>query len=190
MCVSIYYDMISNAADYFKLFPGLEKRMSLENKLVLFAQAVGVDIGELITTRGNLTALTTVQKTSLVAAINEVQAGLKSVDLTALINDAAGAGVVDKTWSADKIVSALSNLKSEIIAGAPEAYDTLQEIAAYLAANDGSLNALLTAINNRVRFDAAQVLTPAQKLQACQNIGVGDPEVDLVAAYTQARTQV
>ena len=164
--------------------------MSLETKLVAFAQAVGVDIGELITTRGNLTALTTTQKTSLVAAINEVQAGLKSVDLTAIINDAAGAGVVDKTWSADKITTALSTLKSEIIAGAPAAYDTLQEIAAYLAANDGTLNALLTSINNRVRFDAAQALTVEQKLQACENIGVGNPEVDLVAAYVDAKTAV
>lgn len=161
--------------------------MSLETKLVAFAKAVGVDIGELIKSRGNLANLTTTEKTSLVAAINELKAGLNSVDLTALINDAAGAGVVDKTWSADKITSALSTLKSEIIAGAPAAYDTLKEIADYLAANDGTLNALLTAINNRVRYDAAQDLTDEQKLQACTNIGVGNPEVDLVAAYTSAK---
>ena len=185
--VNIYYDMISNVAGYSKLFPGLEKRMSLETKLVAFAQAVGEDIGELISTRGKMAALTTTQKTSLVAAINELKAGLNSVDPTALINDAAGAGVVDKTWSADKITTALSTLKSEIIAGAPEAYDTLQEIADYLAANDGALNALLTSINNRVRFDAAQALTVEQKLTACTNIGVGNPEVNLVAAYADAR---
>ena len=162
--------------------------MSLETKLVAFAQAVGVDIGELIETRGDLAALTTTQKTSLVAAINELKAGLGSIDLTAIINDAAGVGVVDKTWSADKIVSALDALKTEILDGAPEAFNTLKEIADYLAANDGTLEALLTAINNRVRFDAAQTLTTEQKLTACTNIGVGNPEVDLVAAYTTAKT--
>ena len=112
--------------------------MSLETKLVAFAQAVGVDIGELIETRGDLATLTTVQKTSLVAAINELKAGLGSIGLTAIINDAAGVGVVDKTWSADKIGSALDALKTEI--------DGLYE-----------------------------------------NIGVGNPEVDLVAAYTTAK---
>lgn len=161
--------------------------MSLENKLLAFAQAVGVDIGELVKTRGDLTTLTTTQKGNLVAAINELQAGLGSIDLTAIIQDTAGAGVTNKTWSADKIVSALVALKGEILDGAPEAYDTLKEISQYLAANDSQINALLTAIGNRVRYDAAQTLTAEQQKQACDNIGVGDPEVDLVAAYTAAK---
>lgn len=161
--------------------------MSLESKLVAFAQAVGVDIGELLATRGDLTALTTTAKNNLVAAINELQTGLASVDLTALIDDTAVAGDTDSTWSADKIVSSLAALKSEIVNGAPEAYDTLLEISNYLTANNDQITAILTAIGNRVRFDAAQTLTTEQKLQACTNIGVGDPEVDLVAAYTTAR---
>lgn len=162
--------------------------MSLETKLVAFAQAVGVDIGELITSRGDLATLTTTQKGNLVAAINELKAGLGSIDLTAIINDAAGAGVTDKTWSADKIISSLNQLKADIVNGAPAAYDTLKEISDYLAANDSALDSLLTAINNRVRYDAAQTLTTEQKLTACTNIGVGNPEVDLVAAYVAAKT--
>jgi len=162
--------------------------MSLETKLVAFAQAVGVDIGELITSRGDLATLTTTAKTNLVAAINELNAGLSSVDLTALINDAAGAGVVNKTWSADKIISSLNQLKSDIIDGAPAAYDTLKEISDYLTANNSALDSLLTAINNRVRYDAAQTLTTEQQLTACTNIGIGNPEVDLVAAYVTAKT--
>ena len=38
-----------------------------------------------------------------------------------------------------------------------------------------------------VRFDAAQTLTPQEKLQACQNLGVGNPDADLVAAYNAAK---
>lgn len=161
--------------------------MSLETRLSAFAQAVGVDIGALLKSRGNLADLTTTQKTNLVAAINELKAALGTIDLTAIISDTAGAAVVDKTWSAAKITAALAALKAQILDGAPEAFDTLKEIADYLSANDGALAGLLTAINNRVRFDAAQDLTAEQKLQACVNIGVGDPEVDLVLAYTTSR---
>lgn len=161
--------------------------MSLEAKLLAFAQAVGVDIGELVTSRGDLSQLTTTQKGNLVAAINELKAGLSSIDLTAIIDDAALAGVTDKTWSADKIISALDQVKTDIIAGAPAAYDTLLEISQYLAANNDQITSILEAIGKRVRYDAAQTLTTAEKKQACDNIGVGDPEVDLVAAYVLAK---
>lgn len=161
--------------------------MTLEARLSAFAAAVGVDIGTLLKTRGDLGALTTTEKATLVGAINELKAGLNSIDLTGIISDTSGAGVTDKTWSADKIISALNTLKGEIIDGAPAAYNTLKEIATYLTANDGQLAALLEAIGNRVRFDAAQTLTAAQQLQACENIGVGNPDADLVAAYTTAR---
>ena len=159
--------------------------MSLEAKLVAFAQAVGVDIGELITTRGDLTTLTTAQKGSLVAAINSLQAGLSSIDLTALISDTSTA--TDKTWSASKIIAALAQVKSDIIDGAPAAYDTLKEISDYLAANTTAVDGILTAIGNRVRYDAAQTLDATQQLTACTNIGIGNPEVDLVAAYVTAK---
>lgn len=161
--------------------------MSLENRLVAFAQAVGVDIGALIKSRGNLANLTTTEKTNLVGAINELKAGLGSIDLTDIIDDAAVGGVVDKTWSADKIITALSTLKGEILNGAPEAFDTLKEISDYLAGNTTQVEAILIAIGNRVRYDDAQVLTAEQKLTACSNIGVGNPEVDLAAAYVTSR---
>lgn len=161
--------------------------MSLELKLIALATAVGTDVGDINQNIGTLANLTTTQKANLVAAINEVKAAVSAVDLTAIINDAAGAGVVDKTWSADKIVTSLNTLKAEIIDGAPAAYDTLQEISAYLATNDTAQAALLEALGKRVRYDAAQTLTTAEQLQACTNIGVGDPEVDLVASYETAK---
>lgn len=166
--------------------------MTLKANLELFAAAVGTDIRGLLLSRGVLANLTTTQKDNLVAAINELKAGLDGVDsqVTGLIDDAAVDGTLDKTYSADKILDLIAALKAEIIGGAPSAYDTLLEISNYLAANDTELDALLTAINNRVRFDAAQTLTTAQQIQACENIGVGDPTVDLVAAYTTARDAV
>jgi len=159
--------------------------MTLEQRLVAFAQAVGIDIGALLSSRGVLANLTTTEKTNLVGAINELKASIATIDLSALIDDAATA--TDTTWSSTKIVASLSALKDEIVDGAPAAYDTLQEIATYLAANDGILDQLLTAIGNRVRYDAAQALTDEQKQQACANIGVGDPFVDLVTTYETSR---
>lgn len=35
----------------------------------------------------------------------------------------------------------------------------------------------------RLRFDVAQTLTPAQRLQACQNAGLGNPDTDLLTYY-------
>lgn len=161
--------------------------MSLEQKALLFAQAVGADIGTLIDEIGSLASLSTTNKQNLVAAINELKATLDAVDLTALINDTAGAGVANQAWSADKIISSLQQLKQEILDGAPGSFDTLKEIADYLAANDNSVNDILVDIGNRVRYDAAQTLTSEQQLTACTNIGINDYAVDLASIYATAK---
>ncbi|MFO1387386.1 MAG: hypothetical protein U1F55_14735 [Chitinivorax sp.] len=54
------------------------------------------------------------------------------------------------------------------------------------------LEALLAAINNRVRFDAAQTLTAPEQAQACSNMGavaaadIGNTESDFVAVFEAA----
>ena len=48
--------------------------MSLEQKIVGLAQAIGADVKALRLAQGDLSELTTTAKTSLVAAINELQA--------------------------------------------------------------------------------------------------------------------
>ena len=73
--------------------------MSLETQLIALAQAIGADIKDLRGKQGDLTALTTTAKTSLVAAINEIKAALLTAGVT--INDLAGNGDTDVTWSAD-----------------------------------------------------------------------------------------
>ena len=51
---------------------------------------------------------------------------------------------------------------------------------------------MLAAVNNRVRFDAAQSLTVAEQLQARSNIGavaasdVGNTDTDFVAVFLGA----
>jgi hypothetical protein len=69
------------------------------------------------------------------------------------------------------------------VGATPAAFDTLVEIGAALSANTTADAAMTTSLGNRVRFDAAQSLDSAQKTQACDNIGVGDPDTDFVAVF-------
>ena len=163
--------------------------MSLETQIIALAQAIGADIKDVRVKQGDLTSLTTAAKTSLVAAINELKAALGSAG--AAINDTAGNGATTVTWSADKIFdtieAAKAAVKSDLTNGAAAALDTLSELAAALG-NDPSFAATMaTALGNRVRYDDVQTLTAPQQLQACSNIGVGDPAHNFVTDYAAAK---
>lgn len=58
-----------------------------------------------------------------------------------------------------------------ILGGADAAVDTFLEVLQRFMADEANITALLTAVGNRVRFDAAQTLTNAQQTQALANIG-------------------
>nr|WP_294863973.1 hypothetical protein [uncultured Pseudogulbenkiania sp.] len=156
--------------------------MSLATQLIAALQLIGADVKALRAADGSLAALSTTEKSSLVAAINEVLAIAQDAGA---INDAAASA--SSTYSSSKIVSLLASLKSELLGGASAAYDTLKEIEQKLGSEDTAINNLLTAVANRVSFADAQTLTAAQQLQACTNLGVGDPATDFAAAYTTAK---
>lgn len=163
--------------------------MSLDTKLVALAQAIGADVKTLTVKQGDLTSLSTTAKGNLVAAINEIYVALGVAGVS--INDTAGNGDTTVTWSANKIYDTIEAaklaVKNDLVNGSAAALDTLSELASALN-NDPSFAATLANdVANRVRFDSAQTLSVAQKLQACINIGVGDPDVDLAAAYTTAK---
>src|SRR5699024_5881079 len=101
----------------------------------------------------------------------------------------------------DSIEAAKQLVKDELLGGAGEALDTLQELAAALGNDPNFAATLATEIANRVRFDSVQTLTTGQKTQARSNIGaadaaalatltaaIGDTERDFAAAYTTAKT--
>lgn len=151
--------------------------MSLQTRIGDLITSIGTDVKAIRTaiTGSNtlaLTSLTTTDKTSIIAAINELQAtpgGVTSDDL--------------------------DDLKEEILGiGVPGALDTLDELAAALG-DDANFGATVTtALSNRVRTDtAAQGLDSTQKSNARTNIDVysktemGDPDTDLVALYTAAK---
>ena len=161
--------------------------MSLQTQLNSFVLRVAEEFNTVKGRTGTLTALTTTDKSSLVAAINELKAAVAS---STVIDDAQIAAT--STYSSSKIVALLDALKSEILGGADAAYDTLLEIQQLLQSGTSGLDALLAAVNHRVRFDAAQSLTVAEQSQARSNIGavassdVGNPDTDFVAVFEGA----
>jgi hypothetical protein len=169
--------------------------MSLETKIIALAQAVGSDVKLLKGSVGDLTALPTNAKNNLVAAIVELYGLLGSSG--AVIDDTAGAGATAVTWSADKstsfVTTAVATLRTELTAGASAALDTFAELAAALGNDPNFAATIATGLGNRVRVDAAQTFTAAQKLQARSNIDavgtadIGDTEHDFAADYATAK---
>lgn len=162
--------------------------MTRAERIIQLAQAFGADVKDLRTKQGDLSALSTTAKGSLVAALNEVFSLLGS---GTEINDTAGNGVTTATWSADKIFDSIEQAKLDVrnslLGGASAAFDTFLELQNALQNNPNLASDLATQIGNRVRFDAAQTLTVAQKLQACENIGLGNPDYDFVVDYNLAK---
>ncbi len=161
--------------------------MSLTTRIESLVIRVAQEFNDVRAKTGNLANLTTTDKSNLVAAINELQAAVVS---SAVIDDAQIA--TTSTYSSSKIVTLLDALKTEILGGADAAYDTLVEIQQLLQNGSSGLDALLAAVNNRVRFDAAQSLSAPEQAQARSNIGavaasdVGNTDTDFVTVFEGA----
>lgn len=155
--------------------------MSLETGIIALAEAVGADVKTLTLKIGDLSQLSTAAKNNLVAAINELSTNALAID------DDAGLGDTDVTWSADKTFTAIQSAVDALVDGAPAALDTLNKLAAALGNDENLAQTMITQINNRVRFDELQVLTTGQQLNACTNIGVGDPTRNFAADYAAAK---
>ena len=163
--------------------------MSLATRIESLVIRVAQEFKNVRATAGNIANLSTTDKSSLVAAINELKA---EVLLATAIDD----NHIDTstTYSSNTIVSLLDALKADILGGADAAYDTLVEIQQLLQNGTTGLDALLAAVNLRVRFDEAQTLTAAEQLQARTNIGavaaadVVNTDTDFVVVFDGALT--
>lgn len=166
----------------------------LETNLRNLVTRLGTEFKAVRTLIGSLTDLNTTAKSSVVAALNGLQ--VKVTQLEQQLGNATGiddnATAATTTWSSTKINSSINASITALIGGAPGTLDTLKELADALTAADSELDGLLAMINNRVRFDAAQVLDATQQAQARANIGavaaasIGDTERDLVADFNAA----
>ena len=161
--------------------------MSLQTQLNSFVLRVAEEFNTVKGRTGTLTALTTTDKSSLVAAINELKAAI----VTAVMIDDLQVSTTT-TYSSNKVVTLLDALKADILGGADPAYDTLLELQQALQNDQSGIAALTSAIDKRVRFDAAQTLTVLEQQQARTNIGamattdIGDVATDFVAIFEAA----
>lgn len=137
-------------------------------QVAALAQTIGTDIAQLLAAIGDLSALTTTEKASLVVALNELKASLSSIDLTKIIDD--NKTTTNLTWSSTQISKAISDAVTALVNGAPEAMDTLKELADVIASNKDAIEALQTIAAGHVKYDAVQTLTTEQKTQARTNI--------------------
>lgn len=160
---------------------------TLNQQIQALATQVGSDVKTLIAKQGDLSTLTTSQKASLVLAINELNSAISQIDMSKVIED--GQTAADKTWSSNKILSEITTkcneVKTALLGGAGDAYDTLKELADLITDNKELIDSLQELAGAHVRYDAAQELSPGQKTQARSNIGAADN-----AEYQATKTAV
>ena len=128
-----------------------------------------------------LSDLTTTQKSSLVAAINELKSAVDAVGSSITISDASSS--TTQVWSSSKVAAEIQAAKDAITNGAAAALDTLAELASALGNDANFASTITTGLSYRLRFDAAQTLTAGQKTQACTNLGIGEPDTDFVSTF-------
>lgn len=186
--------------------------MSLQTRLSDLITAIGTDYKQIRTwitgsATGTLAGLATTDKTSLVAAINEVNTAALSgsvpdastttkgkIEIATLAEVATGTDTV-RAVTPEGVRQERIALKAEILgAGVPAALDTLDELAAALADDASFSSTVTTALANRVRTDtAAQGLTGTEQTNARTNIAaqdsasIGNADADLAALYTAAK---
>ena len=129
----------------------------------------------------DLSALTTTQKASLVAAINELKTAVDNAGSSITISDSSSS--TTQVWSSSKVASEITAAKNALTNGAAAALDTLSELAAALGNDANFSSTITTALGYRLRFDAVQTLTTGQKTQACANLGIGEPDTDFVTTF-------
>lgn len=144
--------------------------MSLQVRLSDLITAIGTDYKQFRTwitgsASGDLTGLTTTDKTSLVAAINEVKAGSSGsppaasetvagvVELATLAEVATGTDALRAVTAAGVRQERLA-LKTEILgAGVPAALDTLDELAAALGDDANFAASVTTSLSGKQPLD-------------------------------------
>ena len=153
-----------------------------QQRITELAQAIAQDIKELKAAQGLLDNLSTTNKKSLIEAINELYAAITN---TTAIDDSTEE--LTTTWSSTKIKESITTAISELVNGSGSALDTLKELADALG-NDANFAATLAEqMGKRVRVDESQMFTTAEQLTACTNIGIGNPDTDLLAVYIAAK---
>jgi hypothetical protein len=170
--------------------------MSLQNRLLDLTTRIATECKSIRTlvngNQGDLSALTTANKTSLVQALNEIKALADSATSASAasvqINDATTS--TQSVWSSSKVSNQIDTAVSALVNGAPGVLDTLEELAAALGNDQNFAATISTALAARVRVDvSSQGLSDLERTNARTNIGavgvaqIGDTETNFVSTF-------
>ena len=181
-----------------------------EQKLIALANGVGADVKTIRNIIGAfvLSTLTVPGATSLISALNTHQSQIEALEsapptytdsqatavAVALLDARQGTiatPAANEYATTQGVVDALNaqidGLRTEILGGAPEALNTLNELAEAFNNNPDVIANLTAALGSRVAVDQAQAFTPEQRRQGSENIGMGNPDHDFLADYISAR---
>lgn len=149
----------------------------LREELRGFAQQVGSDVKGLNTKLGEPSTLKTADKSNLVSAINE------------LFDNVATATAGQSNLTNADVGRIVKAEIAKLIDGAPEAADTLKELADLIANNTSGLSSFTAAINNRLRIDEQQTLTAEQKTNVQKSLGIHEllANTDILSVYSRAK---
>ena len=133
---------------------------------------VATDIGDLME-RGDAAA------TDIVSLQDQINA----IDLTSIISNNPAATGTNIGWSVDVITTKLTQLKNEIVAGAPEAYDTLAEVGSEIDLLKGRVDLLEQRTDAlEAKYDSNGVLKaeflPSYVTDGMRFAGTFDPATD------------
>lgn len=129
---------------------------NLTNKLKALIDLIKIDLDHL---QIDLDTLETVDKSTLVNALNEVKAEFATYFST-FINDEITD--TETSYSSVKIQELLDSAINSLVNESPEAYDTLKEIADWIANDQTVTTQLLSGINTRLRYDIVESLSTVQ----------------------------
>ena len=137
------------------------------------------------------------QITAVVKEIGKDIKALKNRVLTLESN--TGTGTVDETVVTNKVTEQITALKGElptlvtptinaeiakVVDGAPDAFNTLKEIADYIEQDKTGASAMAESINKRLRIDEQQTLTEQEQSNVLGALGLTD--TDFVSTYNTA----
>jgi len=143
--------------------------MSLTSRVAQLAQKTGEILKVHKGNIGDLTQLSTTEKSSLVLALNELKGLVSNINITDLINDTTASNT--KTYSSVKIDQLIAQAIVNLRDGVDESSDTFKELAEQITALAQADNGLISAVK-------PQTFTEEQKAIARTNIGASS-EADL-----------
>jgi len=152
----------------------------LQQNLQVLASALGLDIHYLRENGGDLSQLSDGDKTSLVAALNSLKEYANSY-LDGVIHDASQSS--DHAYSSNKIEATIQSAIDLIKVGAPEAYDTLKEIADYIAQDQTQMSGILTSMEKLVRYDQTMSLTEPEKANLHNTLALAISQIGIESIY-------